>query len=80
MNNKTINFEEIAHLKIEDASFWKYGGIGIRLVSNGTAYVLGNEKNLCISLKNGKNIVLSFKAADEEEIISLLKKHNISVL
>ncbi len=79
VNNKIINFDEIKHTTIENASFWKYGGIGIRMVGNGTAYVLGNEKNLCISLQNGKNIILSFKAADEEAIIKLLLESNISL-
>jgi hypothetical protein len=79
VNNKIIFFSEINEIKIEKAFFLKYGGLGIRIISNGIAYILGNEKNLCIHLKNGKNIVLSFRAADEEEIINLLQNNNIAV-
>lgn len=79
VNHKTIDFENIKEVKIENGSLLKYGGIGIRIVGNGTAYILGNEKNLVITLKNGKNIILSFKSKDEQEIILLLQKHNFNI-
>jgi hypothetical protein len=79
VNNKRIDFEQIKEVQIENGSLLKYGGIGIRVVGNGTAYILGNEKNLVITLKNGKNIILSFKTQDEQEIILLLQKHNFKV-
>lgn len=78
IKNKQILYSNIKKVEIENSSFGKYGGLGIRLIGNGTAYVMGNEKNLVLHLTNNKQIVLSFREVDEENVAQELHKHNIS--
>lgn len=78
IKNRNIPYNTIKKIEIENASFWKYGGLGIRFTGNGTAYVMGNEKNLVLYLANNKQIVLSFKEIYEQNIIAELQKHGLS--
>jgi len=78
-NKKIISLDELASCEVIKASFSKYYGMGIRLGSDSSwAYVTDFGDAVKLTYQKSKLFVFSTK--NHQELVSLLKEHNESLI
>ena len=76
LKSKSIHWKEVNEIKFKnDVSSLEFGGVGIRKIESGWAYILGHKNTMELNFLNNKKIVFDYPIEVEKELHLLFKQY-----